>query len=265
MSIRKLLLQGGAQFNIDGNSSRSVVYRSDSQQEAAVLADPDLPALGSAHPDNPFLFVKTRAPQRAEDGTIDVVVSYSTMPYADSPPPPKQPGDQFVRWTNGTVKRKLHIPGAVKTPVRVPLPDNTSVIKRPWQPYDFDVTRTYATLTLETTVPKLSFGQTAFVAFKNDKIHTIQGKKYLFSLEFGTATNELHDVLRYQWVYDPGSIEYISQTFNGISLPDVVRPPFTRWVRIPADDAETPPIYKTFPEYDEDPTGYLGLPGVPSL
>lgn len=265
MSIRKLLLQGSASFNIDGTAERTAVYRSDSQQEAAVLADPDLPTRGAEHPDNPGLFVKSLRPQRGEDGTIDVVVTYSTQPYENTPPPPKQPGDAFARFTNGTTKRKLHVPGAVKTPVRVPLPDNTSVIKRPWVPQDFDVTRTYATLTCEVTVPKLTFAQTAFVAFRNDKIHTIQGKKYLFSLDFGVAQSIDFDVLRYQWVYDPGTIEFIDQSFNGISLPNVVRLPFTRWVRIPADDAETPPIYKTFPEYDEDPTGYLGLPGVPPL
>lgn len=265
MTAHKLLLQGGASFNIAGSATRSVVYRCDTQQETAALTDADIPSFGASHPDNPFLFVKSRTASRGEDGTIDVTVEYSTMPYEDSPPPPKQPGDQYARWTNGTTKRKLHIPGAVKTPVRVPLPNNTTIIKRPWMPQDFDVTRTYATITLETTVTKLTFAQTANIAYKNDKIHTIQGKKFLFSLEFGTATNELHDVLRYQWVYDPGSIEYIDQSFNGISLPNVVRPPFARWVRIPADDAETPPIYKTFPEYDEDPTGYLGLPGVPPL
>lgn len=255
------LYSGGLQYNLDGNATLRDRYLFDTQSPEAALTCDILPKIGSPNPHDGSLICTSHATDVAADGTVYVDVSWSTQPWAQFDKVTKDPDPRFARWTFGTVKRKIAIPAAVQTPTRVPLPDNQSVIKKPWLPYDFDITMTMATVQLETTVNKLTLGDLASLVDRCDKIHTILGKKYLFSFELGTPINDKLDVLRYQWVYDPGTPAFPVPSDSYV-LPYLPRLPFSRWIRLPADNAESQPKYRTILEHDEDPNGYQILPGV---
>ena len=118
---------------------------------------------------------------------------------------------------------------------------------------------------------------TQIINEQTNKIHQINGRKYLFKPDGVRRLAVDKYQFTYRWIDDPG----IPNTFNfdgqinanlgrigtyvyAVADNDFVIPPYQRLDIAPADenDPTQPPVVVVSPNYDEDLNGWLSLPGV---
>lgn len=262
MAGRELLTQGSVDTDKTGDVRAVREFLIDTQDESAALIDSVIPADGSAHPRIAGATAQTKSVRKAEDGTCLVSVAYAIRDIRIHQAPDKN-STTYRRLSYGFTRKRLQFPCAVRQPVVVALPDGETQTLLLYQPYDKEITKTFATVTVELTIQKLTLSDIITIANQVDKVHGFSGAKWLFSCEISRDQTAELDILRYTWTLDPGDT---ARVFNDVrvAIPFVIdRPPFHEWVRIPAPDATQKPIYTTIPGPDEDLTGYQTLPGSP--
>lgn len=268
--VTELLIGSGGGLDAEGKAEavrRFEVYVFDPQ---AAIGDPGLPPIGEAHPANPSLFLDRKQATQRDDGSFIVDCLYSS----------------YRAFTRGTIDRKNEnyyrvsfsrrsvvrlIPMALLEEKEVPTPGGGSETLDVWVPKSpLRVNEYMLRITVELTHPKLTFAQFREVARRSNKIHLIDGQKYLFTFEDPSKLTEDLDVLRYTWEIDAGTYAPDNPDTATITLPPVLaeypplcRQPYYSLVMVQSGDMLARPLYRNVSVYQEDLSGYVGLPGNP--
>lgn len=248
------------------------------EPEAAALS------FGTPHPDDPGLVVNNCAFTPTGYGT-EVRANYVPLEYIDQPPPENDTG---IDWTNvDSTFEHVDTDIPIFQLVRKNFPtagggtEEIQVWQRAQHVKKFRNTRVVYRLTVNAeftsdgTVNTL-FQLTQAISNENNKLHTINGRKYLFNADGARRIDKDNYQFTYRWTSDPGIPNTLifedqsSPNIGGIGVygfpffnANYIIPPFFSLDAAPTDgDPTQAPTVVFSPIYLENPNGHLTLPGI---
>jgi hypothetical protein len=260
----------------------------------AALADPNpaRPFRGQAHPDYPGLVVETAAYRKYLLG-VRVEARYVAEEYLGEPPEPGT-DENYIDINPYFEPHSRELP-VIETYVQA-FRDSDTPDQTLWRfsnrtvPYIYD--RLAFSIEVNAELPSTASVSVMLNEMRNlrsqvGKIHTIDGNKYVFSVEDAGRINKDRYKFVYKWVDDPG----VPNTLNIVQQPndrnganwgytatggssaygfadmDHIIPPFSRidtqWDTTDGvPDPSISPLFRVVPEGLEDPQGWMTLPGI---
>lgn len=264
----------------DNQSSQLVrEFTTDYSTQAAVLQDPNCPAIGTPHPNFPNVRADRYQFKPKSDGTFDLTVLYSNNGsgkiYFNQDKP-----DDYLRWGFGVVNRVTEIPVFVLGEKQVSSGSSSTNIKV-WEPDTLKVAESNASLWATVIVPKLQLADMGVIIAQIGKVHEIpvgSGNYYAFTSPAVRNLDTERDEVTYTWEADSGTLQPADLPFQNpkrMVLPSPVtvnnrlywRAPYTTIVVLPPPPSTgtgTPPepsfdyLYTNFADHN----GWVGLPGL---
>jgi len=251
----------------------------------------DLPAFGDPHPEipNQGLIVRSYSFAEADTGMVtDVSVVYATSnagtEYLYSEP--DLSGTQFVFSASFGV-RETEIPMAVLDTYTITDLTGSQVDRPFWNVKTVKVPESYMVIQAQWQLAGQPLDMDTLQAFQSqhNKIHQINGKRYLFSAgaitprdnntyevtgswtsDEGTAEKRSKDITKYNFPLDMGYTDFSDPASIWPNDGTLTRSPFHTLSTVPSEDPSSiilTPLVVQVPKYEEDLFGYLTLPGVP--
>lgn len=250
-----------------------------------VLAHASLPLTGSSHPSQTgLLALAPRSVQRIGSGNDSgwiVEVPYAPTRFGDGGPidPPDITEGGYKAENLSFATERKRIPYFVGRKIQVPIfiPPYTTVPFYNWTRTDFEVPLRKMIYRVRCNVAKSAFNYTP-IANQFNKVHSFGGYKWLYQ---GADVDERENGMMHlihQWITeDTVTPDAPAEPADGetIYVAPPVLPPFhdwiVRWVEqdLGGGPQKVPTFLKEDDEpnivspYDEDLTGYSGLPGAP--
>ena len=265
-----------------------------------VAVDGQAPQFGDTHPDQPGLVVNNVSFLPTGFGTR-VIAQYVPKEFQDQTPPENQDDDQWTGIDTTFEDVDVEIPVFQLVTKEFPTTGGGTQTLDVWQPVEQKATFRYARIVHRVTLNAMVAGGGGIVTALNiaqavheqtNKLHTIAGKKYLFTAERSRRTKINLYPHTYRWAFDPGipnTIEFDTSAGPNLMLigslgfpyanPNAsgapaefthptnpngyIIPPYYRMDTAPdGTDPTQPPVIKFSKAYLEDPAGYLTLPGA---
>lgn len=285
--VKELYAYRGASQR-DGVDTLTRGFSVEGQGVDVARANPGIPRYRDEHPDNPGLLARDfNASPRGADSLV--TVSYSPEAYVGGTVPPvNQYAEGFVGVDTTFEDTTVDIPLFERNKVTFGEGD-AAVEKLVYQrrddvmPYGYSrsVIRVPISITLTTSGNfNVAVALGSVISAQINKLHTINGKTYLFKPEGLTQRGSNEFVGTYRWYSDPGVPNVLSVPFGGVQPApnliwgrglttlypffdeDFIIPPFNG-VRIDGDqDPEQAPHVTFFERFEREPNGWQTLPGI---
>lgn len=272
----------------DGIDRLTRGFSVEGQTVDAARANANIPKYRDPHPDRPGLLVQAVNATPRGSGSL-VTVSYVPAAYVGgSVPPVNQYADGFVGIDTSFEDTTVDIPLFERNKVTFGEGD-AAVEKQVYQrrddvmPYGYSrsVIRVPISITLTTSGNfNVAVAVGSVISAQINKLHTINGKTYLFKPEGLSQRGSNEFVGTYRWYSDPGVPNVLSVPFGGVQPApnlvwgpgfttlypffdeDFIIPPFNG-VRIDGDeDPEQAPHVTFFDRFLSEPNGWQTLPGI---
>lgn len=292
MATTELFITEGLSSNLGGEKAASRVFLVDLPREQvdALLSVgatiPGIPAKGENHPTIVGIYVQNHSTRDAGNGLqTEVIAQYASSNLSASQySQPDLTGSGFVRGTNFTTEF-VDIPYAVASTVTYSA-GGTQETKAGWV---VKVTQVPETRVIHEARWRINAPSAAVIDIfdeQNNKIHLINGRKYLFTMGGISPIDNTYSIVSAQWLSDKGTpsgptssdpTSYLTvddlPLLPGQTLPSgLSRPPFATLGTVPApdptqdlDDVAAQPFLLIKPQYTEDLTGWQSFPSVPNL
>lgn len=246
------------------------VFRVDTRDHATAIEHPTIPAYGSFHPEYTSLTLRRKSASYGDDGgtVTDVVCEYESPEFGYSTPIPRE-DPTWTSWTTKYEAVTVDMPVFYLTAVEV-----NGQTKRTWiaQPQKILETRVIRSVVL--TLNAMAFSAQETIANQQNKLHTIQGRKYRFLSGDIVQRGALSWDVSYSWVDDRGTpASQEPPPTNGDYGANTVwrwyiaRPPHGNVIVIPSSDPfdSRVPALQTLVPYTDDALGHLTLPGASKI
>lgn len=285
-------LNEGLSSAISGEKSTSRLFLVDlpkSQVDALIAGGtpvPGVPSKGENHPTTPGVYVQSHITTDVGNGLqTEVLAVYgSSNLRASQYSQPDLTGTGFVRGVSYTVE-VVDIPYATATTVTYSA-GGVQESKSAWKVEIARVAESRVIIEVRWQINSPSLATLNAFDQQNNKIHEINGNKYLFTVGSIVPIDNTYSEVSAQWLSDKGTPSGPTSTaptnyltvddlplLPGQTLPaGLSRPPFARLGTAPAadptqdlDDVAAQPFLLITTPYEEDLLGWQSLPQVPNL
>lgn len=252
--------------------------------------DPEAVNRGDVHPDYPLLVAENVIYTPTGYGT-SVRASYVPVEFLEPIPPENTTDLDWTRIDTDHEDEDVDIPVFERVTKSFPGPNDTVTEQMVWQRRDNVVPfrKSVVVHRLQINAEVVSgLGAASAIAIsdivtaQHNKIHTILGRKMLFQADGSRRTSKDQYQFNYRWIEDsgipyledhividndgpttgPGFAKIGSEAFPVASIGFVI-PPFSLVRTSPVDgDPEAVPVVTVSLAFEEDPDGYLTLPGI---
>lgn len=265
-------LLGQSDGSLDANSAKRFVrtFFIDGIGRDAATTDPIVPPLKSPHPVYSDAVVDSYSVQEFPDGRSSVVKVYYSTDGTFRATPRIDPGDETNKpFSCAFSTTETSIPFAYERAINVPGNGSTRYV---WAIDSKTIQETRVFYSVSFPLDYFDGAVAAVLGRQHNKLHLIEGKRYLFTVGNVTPFAKNRWTYEYSWMSDSGTREITGAPGTVLMPPadkpwmgdNYVREPYHQIIAIPNKESATnPPTFETFLSFEIDDTGFHSLPGYP--